>query len=61
MRIWEILIGDKNYRVVLGTFLSLNYIAQADGRLNTTQLFFNIEKDTLNIFLNGILREEEVS
>lgn len=61
MRIWEILIGDKNYRVVLGTFLSLNFIAQADGQLNTTQLFFNIEKDTLNIFLNGILREEEVS
>lgn len=61
MRIWEILIGDKNYRVVLGNFLSLKYIVQTDGPLNTTQLSYNIEKDTLNIFLNGKLREEEVS
>lgn len=35
LRIWEVSIADKKYRVVL-------------------------EKDTLNIFVNGVLREEEV-
>lgn len=60
LRIWESIVGDNKYRVVLGKTDILFYFHFVRVPKRFFTLYFCVEKDTLNIFVNGLLREEEV-
>lgn len=65
LKTWQLRIGEKNYRVVMGEYIVPDWISSVVDSLSLTSLLISLylclylEKDTLNVFLNGILREEE--
>lgn len=69
LRTWEQQINDKTYRVVLGEFCfymllrpggwCVKYVTKIAIYFGAVYAY--IEKDTLNVYLNGIAREEQVS
>lgn len=59
LRIWETSIGDNKYRIVLGKTVIHLFVTYLQSSL-THFIYICAEKDTLNIFVNGLLREEEV-
>lgn len=56
IKLWNAESGDQNYRIILGEYLIKKDYRQGFHFYSS----YLTEKDTLNIYLNGVLREETV-
>ena len=59
LKTWEAIVDEKHVRVVLGERRPGNRFNRSENQCNFFPFFFFSEKETLNIFMNGVLREED--